>query len=209
MPLPAAAVAALPAVGSLVGGIIGNRSRSQEAAKNRRFQERMRNTEWQAGVEDMKRAGINPALAYSQGGASSPSGSMASQDDVVSPAISSGMQGKRLSEEIANMRAVRDNTRAQTMKTQAETKVVEGNVRQLFGPLVGRGVEGLENMMQNIDLAGTGRAVRDAAGAAGRWYTAPARRALEIYKKPAEAARDWIVDRTPRIGRWIRGFRQR
>lgn len=47
---------------------------ASEAQKNRDFQERMSNTSYQRAVEDMKKAGINPLLAVSQGGASSPSG---------------------------------------------------------------------------------------------------------------------------------------
>lgn len=79
--------AALPAVAGLFGGERRNRTdqaeaqknrdwQTQEAIRNRTFQEHMRNTAWQAGVEDMRAAGLNPALAYSQGPASSPSGSM-------------------------------------------------------------------------------------------------------------------------------------
>lgn len=84
----------------LIGGIIGNRARSREAKKNRRFQERMRNTSWQAGVADMEKAGINPALAYGQGGASSPGGSMASQDDVLSGSVTSAMDARRLKAQV-------------------------------------------------------------------------------------------------------------
>lgn len=57
-----------------------NRFNAEEAQKARDFEERLSNTAYQRAVQDMKTAGINPVLVYSNGasGASTPSGSAAS-----------------------------------------------------------------------------------------------------------------------------------
>lgn len=48
---------------------------SAEALANREWQEHMSNTAYQRAVEDMRKAGLNPILAFSNGGASTPGGS--------------------------------------------------------------------------------------------------------------------------------------
>jgi len=106
---------------NLAGEIIGNRSRSKEAKKDRAFQERMRNTSWQAGVEDLKKAGLNPALAYSQGGAAQPGGAMAQQSDVISGAVSSAQHARRLQSELRlmNTQEIKAYEEAKLSKTMA------------------------------------------------------------------------------------------
>lgn len=118
MPIPWAAIAAGGA--SLLGGAMGNRAQRKESARNRRFQERMRNTAWQATVADMTAAGINPALAYSQGPAASPGGSMASQDDVISPGVSSAMQATRMKKDIQLLSEQISKTREERRATKIQ-----------------------------------------------------------------------------------------
>lgn len=45
---------------------------ADQAELNRKWQERMSNTAYQRAMEDMLAAGLNPILAYNQGGASTP-----------------------------------------------------------------------------------------------------------------------------------------
>lgn len=59
-----------------------------EAQKQRDWQEGMANSAYQRSVEDLKKAGLNPMLAYTQGGAATPGGAAASGGLVQSSAAS-------------------------------------------------------------------------------------------------------------------------
>lgn len=72
-----------------LGGILGYFSAKKErkdqkkaAADAQQFSERMSDTAYQRGMEDMRLAGLNPILAYRQGGASSPQGVLSQTTDI-------------------------------------------------------------------------------------------------------------------------------
>lgn len=59
----------------------------EEAEKNRQFQREMSNTAYQRMAQDLKAAGFNPALVLGSGGASTPTGSLASSSLATAPNV--------------------------------------------------------------------------------------------------------------------------
>lgn len=116
------------AVGSGISGMMGqdetNAKNIELAQTQMDFQERMSGTAYQRGVADMKAAGLNPMLAYSQGGASQPSGSLAQVQNAASVGISSANQGAQTAasiQAIQSSQAQIELTRATAEKTKSET----------------------------------------------------------------------------------------
>lgn len=92
-----------------------------QAQKQMDFQERMSNTSYQRGVKDMEAAGLNPMLAYSQGGASTPSGSIAQVSNPTAAAINTGFTAKQQQATIANIDADTFNKQVTAQNIQADT----------------------------------------------------------------------------------------
>lgn len=107
-----------------------------EAVANREFQREMSNTSYQRGVQDMSAAGLNPMLAYSQGGASVPSGSSASGVQArMENAKAAGLEANFRNQALANETAVAQSqaklNEANTSKVLAETANVPTTGKQI------------------------------------------------------------------------------
>ena len=128
------ALSGIGAVGSAIGGFMGNSSASKEAAANRAWQERMDNTKHQRAVKDLLAAGLNPILSAQYGG-SVPSGATAAQSNPMSglsESINSGVRlsevdKKRVQQEGQLINAQEANLLAQTNKANAEFDFIQTN----------------------------------------------------------------------------------
>lgn len=145
--------AAAAGAATLFGGYLQNQdsSTAAETAFNRSMQ--ARSTAYQTTVQDMKSAGLNPMLAYSQGSTGTPSSAMAQVQNVIGPAASTasqaysditGGQAKQVQadlarEQVANTAADTDVKAAQAdnVRTDTQLKTVQGTagvagIRQVY-----------------------------------------------------------------------------
>lgn len=98
-------------IGAILGGLAGaglssagqihaNRTNKGIAREQMQFQDRMSSTAYQRATQDMRKAGLNPMLAYQQGGASTPAGATAHMENALSPAVSSALEVRRQNADI-------------------------------------------------------------------------------------------------------------
>lgn len=99
--------------GTKQGTSAQNYANARQAEQAMAFEERMSNTAYQRAMADMKAAGLNPMLAYSKGGASTPSGFQARMENTQAQALNSAMVASQI-----------EMNRAQARKTSAEANVI-------------------------------------------------------------------------------------
>ena len=131
--------AAIMGGASLLGGMMQNKAAKSAAARQMAFQKDMSNTSYQRGMEDMKKAGLNPILAGKFGGASTPSGSTYQPQNVATNAVNQYLQTKQNE---ANV----ELTNANTAKVQAET----GVIKDTNNSLIGKNVEYVKDQLGKV-----------------------------------------------------------
>jgi hypothetical protein len=113
----------LTAAGAAVGALGTQQYNSDQAAINRDFQQYNSDTSYQRRVADLNAAGLSPMLAYSQGGASVPTGSAASSNVNAGEAAAEGAV-KGSQPNLIKSQAMQAQTQAQ-LNVQSARQVAE------------------------------------------------------------------------------------
>lgn len=104
----------VPLIGAGLGYMSGqqrNRQQTRASREQMAFQERMSSTAYQRAMADMRSSGLNPILAYKQGGASSPGGAQPTLIDPMQGAqvgMSTATQSAKIGSEIKQIEAAAD-----------------------------------------------------------------------------------------------------
>lgn len=120
--LAAAAPAVLSGVASAFGQSQANKANLRIAREQMGFQERMSSTAVQRRMADLRRSGINPIIAGTDG-ASSPVGASAQMEDTVGRGASSAMEAIALRKQLRLLDAQVDGARADAAAKHAESQM--------------------------------------------------------------------------------------
>lgn len=124
---PFTLVSAAGAALGFLGGERRNAAQAEQASSANAFSAQQFATRYQTTVQDMQAAGLNPMLAYSQGGGSPPTGQQAQMSDSLTPAVQAGtsaylasLSGRKLDAEIKNIQADTEQKEASAMERRGE-----------------------------------------------------------------------------------------
>jgi hypothetical protein len=105
-----------------------------EAQADRAFQKEMSDTSYQRAVKDLNAAGLSPMLAYSKGGASTPSGAHAAPTQGAKSDISGAMEkastSELMKEQIQTQKSQQNLNNSSALKAQTEAYAIANQTSQ-------------------------------------------------------------------------------
>lgn len=124
----------IPIIGDIAGGAIdflgqssANKQNVKLAREQMAFQERMSSTEIQRRTQDLAAAGMNPMLAYSQGGASSAQGARAEVESPTARGVTTALQMRMQRMQLDQMDQQTKLLHAQQRNVEADTILKSGS----------------------------------------------------------------------------------
>jgi len=120
------AAQAIPAIAGWYGQKATNSAQIAAAREQMDFQAEQTGSSYQRGVADMKAAGLNPMLAYSQGGAASGGGAQATIGNELGAGMASAQQVAMTRAQLEQINAQTGLTDATADKTRQDEKLSKG-----------------------------------------------------------------------------------
>lgn len=148
-----AAQVAIPAFMNMYGMKQTNAANVDAAQKQMDFQAQQTGSSYQRGVADMKAAGLNPMLAYSQGGAASGGGATSTAGNELGAGANSALQVVQARQAMAQSEATINNINADTQNKGEQTENIKADTLHKYALTTHSGTQNHETAQRVAQIA--------------------------------------------------------